>query len=66
MVKYHSDMPFCAGMFKKAEFTGKWEFVGSFFQSKSDQTPVYTVNSHSRNPRKMYELKYFRQIKELH
>lgn len=35
-----------------------------FFQSKSDQIPAYTVNSHSRNPRKMYQLKYFRQTEQ--
>lgn len=30
-VIYHSDMPFCTGMFKKAEFTGKREFIVVFF-----------------------------------
>lgn len=35
-----------------------------FFQSKWDQIPTYTVNSNGRNPRKMYQLKYFRQTEQ--
>lgn len=31
VVIYHSDMPLCTGMFRKAEFTRKREFIGVFF-----------------------------------